>query len=181
MSDFYDTDFGFRDMSPGALAALADRGGVLGSTGYGFALPLAAAPHDGWGMKIISRGGRGNQGVGILIGMTPENRSRLRAGKAAKLAAEYGVSYDMADTILGTRCPYVMEPAVITAALAEWDSPAWNYFRSNYFRSTREWLAEYGIAEYGLTEPRLRAMIAICERLWRSFSRPSGNCRRTRT
>lgn len=170
MAQFRDTDFGFSDMSRAELDAAADRGGRIGSAGYGYAIPIESPPHDGYRLRIVARMGMGNHGIAVIQGTTPETVTRCRVGSAATLAEEKGIGFDVADTILGTRASYVHEDAVIDAALAEWDSPAWEHTASiDRYRSTRAWLAEFGVAEHGLSEPRLRAMIAICVRLYGSF------------
>jgi hypothetical protein len=168
--DFYDVDFGFGSKSRAELDALADSGGVLGSTGYGYAMPTESAPHDGYSMRVIARCGMGNHGIAVLRGETPETRERIRVGRALALAKRYAISFDMADTILGTRCSYVHEDGVIRAALAEWDSPAWEHTGSMArYNSIRYWFAEFGVDCHGLSAPRLGAVVAICERLHRAF------------
>lgn len=171
MTEFSPTDFGFSDKTRAELDAVADRGGVMGECGYGYACPDRSRPRrEGYALGVIGTKGNGNRGVGVLIGLTPETRQRLRIGRANALSEAQGISYDMADTILGVG-GYASEGQVIAAALAEWDSPVWKYIHTaERYKSPRQWCADHFVNTHDLSAPRLSVMMKVCARLYAAFS-----------
>ncbi len=167
MGEFYTTDFGFSRMSEAELHARADRGGRLGGCGMSYACPDRTGPvRFGYQLRVIATGGMGNCGIGVLCGTTPETRQRVRAGRAVALAAEHGVSYDFADTIISVG-GYAAEAACVQAIIAEWDNPA--FALAAMPDHCRAWCHDHGIDMHGLSVPRFRCVMEACQRLYRAF------------
>ena len=95
MSQFYEVDANFFDTTTEELNRVAlERGGVLKSIGYGYAVrgkSILAPRPDGWSAKWINTRGMGNHGTLVLVtdGLPDDEESALREASGLVLDIFY--------------------------------------------------------------------------------------------
>jgi hypothetical protein len=110
MSQFYEVDANFFGITTEALNHVAlERGGVLKSIGYGYAVrggkSILAPRPDGWSAKWINTRGMGNHGTLVLVGTTPLTRAIRREGTVRDWVRA-GLTREQADRLYSTPLQY---------------------------------------------------------------------------
>lgn len=174
MTNFYETDKGVSNMTAAELDQIAlEKGGVVGSIGYGYAVPgeVGELP-GGWSARWVDSRGMGNHGTLILMPVTDRARAIAREGKI-RAFQNAGLSRVQAERLYRARARYKHElagvladildnPAQVRAMLAHPRSYGFGSGRTEWLRS---WGAVFGPEGLGLSAPReaaLAEMVAAC-------------------
>jgi hypothetical protein len=168
MGSFYPVTLGVDSMSAAELDRIAvERAGVVGGIALGYATRGHAEPREGYAFGWIATRGCGNEGLLVLRGLTPEKRELLRQGRTRRLMA-LGATYVQAQRMDNVRARFVREEAVTRAALATYQSPAWDAY-PGVGGGVNRWRRRYADAFdgelEGLSAPRLDAVHALVEEL----------------
>lgn len=167
MTKFYETDKGVSNMTAQELDAIAlKRGGIVGSIGYGYAVPgeVGELP-GGWSAQWINTQGMGNYGTLVLVPLTARARAIAREGKV-RAFQHAGLSRVQAERLYRANVRYKFElvglladlldhPAQVQAMLAHPGSYGFGSGRAAWLRS---WGAVFGPEGLGLTAPREAAL-----------------------
>lgn len=167
MSNFYETDKGVSGMTAQELDRIAlDRAGVVGSIGYGYAVPgeVGELP-GGWTARWVNTQGMGNYGTLVLVPVTDRARAIAREGKI-RAFERAGLSRSQAVRLYRARARYKFElvglladvlnnPGQVRAMLAHPGTYGFGSGRSEWLRS---WGAVFGPDGLGLSAPREAAL-----------------------
>lgn len=174
MGTFYETDKGLSGMTAQELDAIAlERGGEVGSIGYGYATrgqidQLAG----GWTAQWIATGGMGNCGTLVLVPQDARTRAIAREGKV-RAFMRAGLSRAQAECLHRAKARYKFELAGTLASVlsskgqtrAILAHPGTYGPGSGRGEWLRAWGAVFGPEGLGLSAPReaeLAAMVSAC-------------------
>ena len=173
MSQFYEVDANFFDTTTEELNRVAlERGGVLKSIGYGYAVrgkSILAPRPDGWSAKWINTRGMGNHGTLVLVGTTPLTRAIRREGTVREWMCA-GLTREQAERLYFTPVSYRHELVeTLSRVLADkWMTRAFLSHPGNYGSGSgrtewcRAWAEVNGFGEtkgeLSLSAPREAAL-----------------------
>lgn len=163
MNNFYETDKGLSKMTAQELDAIAlERGGVVGSIGFGYATcgEVGELP-GGWTARWIDTRGMGNYGTLVLVPLTARARAVAREGKV-RAFMHAGLSRTQAERLHRAKARYKHElvgiladildnPGMIRAMLAHPGTFGFGSGRSEWLRA---WGDVFGPEGLGLSAPR---------------------------
>ncbi|MEJ5209365.1 hypothetical protein [Denitratimonas sp. CY0512] len=174
MGNFYDAPHGLGSMSAQELDHIAlERGGVVRSIGYGYALTgeVGELP-GGWTARWINTQGMGNHGTLVLSPLTARARGVAREGAIrsferaglTRLQAQrlYRVKARYKHELVGVLADVLVNPGQVLAMLAH---PGCYGFGSGRSEWSRAWGAAFGPEGLGLSAPReaeLAKMVSAC-------------------
>ena len=174
MGTFYETDKGLSGMTAQELDAIAlERGGEVGSIGYGYATRGQIGQlAGGWTAQWIATGGMGNCGTLVLVPQDARTRAIAREGKV-RAFMRAGLTRAQAECLARARVRYKFELAEVLAEVlaCEGQTRAMLAHPGTYGPGSgrgawiRAWSAVFGPALLGLSAPReaqLAAMVAAC-------------------
>src|SRR5690606_38645304 len=171
---FYETDMGLSRMTAQALDAIAlERGGVVGSIGYGYATRGQVGQlAGGWAGNWIATGGMGNCGTLTLVPTDARTRAVAREGKV-RAYMRAGMTRAQAERLHRAKARYKfeLEPILASVLACKDKTRAMLAHPGSYGPGSgrgdwhRAWGATFGPDGLGLSAPReaeLAAMVAVC-------------------
>lgn len=174
MNTFYETDLNLNKITAQELDAIAlERGGEVGSIGYGYATRGQIGQlAGGWTAQWIATGGMGNCGTLVLVPQDARTRAIAREGKV-RYFMRAGLSRAQAECLHRAKARYKFELAGTLASvlackgqtramLAHPGTYGPDSGRGNWLRA---WGAAFGQEGLALSAPReaeLAAMVAAC-------------------
>lgn len=162
MGDFYNTDCGADRLTAEELEKIALAGGVVGGIGYGSAcIGELPAERHGYGFKWINRQGMGNHGDVVLTAKSAHAAAMLRQGKVAAWMAEFGLTYQAADSLYdATKRAHGREWQVIEYAVRTRRHAAWATF-PGCMNGVWGWFKRWNMPETTCSAGRLDAVAAV--------------------
>jgi len=171
---FYATDKGLGGMSAWDLDAIAlERGGEVGSIGYGYATRGQIGQlAGGWTARWIATGGAGNCGTLVLVPQDNRTRAIAREGRV-RAYMRAGLTRVQAERLHHAKARYKVELAGVLASVlacpgqtrAMRAHPGAYGPGSGRSEWLRAWSAVFGAAGLGLSAPReaeLATMVGAC-------------------
>lgn len=109
MANFVDTDFGFSSMSLEQIQGVVEKGGILGSIGYGYSTCGAPIGRHGWRVIWTNTRGMGNHGTAVVVPDSIHARKFWRDCKKKQLIHVNGMTPVQAEGFLAARVQYKWE------------------------------------------------------------------------
>lgn len=171
MSHFHSTTFGASCADQAELDAIALRGGVVGSIGYGYTTRgETPADRHGYGFTWIDKRGMGNHGALVLVPRSQRAAEFIRQGKVALFMRDFGLDYQTADRLYSaTRgVQRGLEHDVLAYCASTLDCvEAWRHAPAATWRQRQKWEADWRMPHCSLSCPRWDAVLAVMANLYR--------------
>lgn len=168
MANFQDTDFGFSTMTLEQIQVVVEKGGVLGTIGYGYTTCGAPELRHGWRVKWINTQGMGNHGTAVVVPDSANARKFWRECKKKQLIHLNGFSPIQAEVFLSARTQYKWE--LIGELSAVLDDPgqlaaAAAYPGYGMGSGRRQWAEAWGDPWSHLSKPREGSLVELIKAL----------------
>jgi hypothetical protein len=168
MANFQDTDFGFSKMSLAEIQVVVEKGGILGSIGYGYSTCGSPEPRHGWRLQWINRQGMGNHGTAVVVPDSIHARKFWREVKKKELIHMGGLTPTQAEKFLSARTQYKWELiGDLTAALADQAQlmAAAAYPGYGAGSGRRQWVDAWSDPWSHLSKPRESSLVELIKAL----------------